>query len=196
MTMLFGRWVVLPVFGYTLFSVLATVSKNVHNFIGPLFIVCTLCIIATFAKDNLPKREDWLWIRKFGGLVTGEHVPSWRFNAAEKAWFWGGVMMLGLVSGVTGLILDFPNFEQGRNVMQVTNIVHATSALIFIAMGLGHIYLGTIGMEGAYETMRHGEADVEWAKEHHEYWYREMMARGEAQPAPGPGPREPAPLPR
>ena len=174
--MLFGRYVILPMFGYTLFSVLAIVSKNLHNFIGPLFAVCTVLMFATYVKDNFPQRGDWLWIRKFGGLMTGEHVPSWRFNAAEKSWFWGGVTLLGIVVSVTGFVLDFPNFGQGRETMQITNVIHAVGALIFIALALGHIYLGTIGMEGAYDTMRHGVADETWAKEHHEYWYQQVMA--------------------
>jgi formate dehydrogenase subunit gamma len=69
--------------------------------------------------------------------------------------------------------------------MQWTNIIHAGSALLFVALSLGHIYLGTIGMEGAYETMRHGVADEAWAKEHHEYWYRETVAKRGRVPAGG-----------
>ena len=185
--MLFGKYVLLPVFGYTLFSWLAILSKNLHNFVGPLFIICTVLMVVTYAKDNLPQPGDWLWIKKFGGLVSGEHVPSWRFNAAEKAWFWAGVLVLGIAMSVTGLILDFPNFDQGRNTMQLTQVVHATAGLIFIALSFGHIYLGTIGMEGAYDTMRHGVADETWAKEHHEYWYQQQMA-GRGRPAPGVAP--------
>ena len=177
MAMLFGRYVLLPVFGYTLFSLVATLSKYLHNFVGPLFVICTFLMIFTYVKDNLPQRGDWLWIRKFGGLFTGQHVPSWRFNAAEKSWFWAGVTIMGLTVSATGLILDFPNFEQGRNTMQWMNVIHATAALIFIALAFGHIYLGTIGMEGAYDTMRHGVADEAWAKEHHEYWYRQQLAK-------------------
>ena len=181
--MLFGRYILLPVFGYTLFSWLAILSKNLHNFVGPVFVICTVLIIVTYAKDNFPQRGDWLWIKKFGGLASGEHVPSWRFNAGEKSWFWMGVVVLGAFVSVTGLILDFPNFDQGRNTMQWTQVIHATAALIFVALSFGHIYLGTIGMQGAYDTMRHGVADEEWAKEHHEYWYQQEMAnRGRSAP--------------
>jgi len=186
--MLFGRYVLLPVFGYTLFSWLAILSKNLHNFVGPLFVICTLLMIATYVKDNFPQRGDWQWIKHFGGLTSGKHVPSWRFNAAEKSWFWFGVTALGIVMSVTGLILDFPNFAQGRNTMQLTNVIHGIAGLIFIAMSFGHIYLGTIGMEGAYDTMRHGVADEAWAKEHHEFWYHEVMANRRPG-APGAAPR-------
>lgn len=174
---LFGKYVLLPVFGYTLFSWLAILSKNLHNFVGPLFALCTVLIFITFVKDNVPRAYDWLWVRKAGGLLSGEHVPSARFNAGEKAWFWLGVTLLGIVASATGFILDFSNFGQGRLLMQQANIIHAVSAVLFIAMALAHIYIGTIGTEGAYASMRTGSVDETWAKEHHEYWYNEAKAR-------------------
>jgi formate dehydrogenase subunit gamma len=187
--MLFGKYVLLPVFGYTLFSWLAILSKNLHNFVGPLFAVCTVIMFFTFVKDNIWQRGDWEWVRKAGGLFTGRHVPSWRFNLAEKSWFWLGVTFLGIAVSATGFVLDFPNFGQGRETMQMTSVIHAIMAVLFVAASLGHIYLGTIGMEGAYESMRQGYVDETWAKEHHEYWYNEIMAGkgiggGTAAPAP------------
>jgi formate dehydrogenase subunit gamma len=176
LVILFGKYVVLPLLGPTVFSWLAVLAKNLHNFVGPLFAVCTVIMIVTFVKDNLPKAHDLKWFAKAGGLFTGEHVPSGRFNAGEKSWFWVGVILLGIVVSVTGFILDFPNFEQGRLVMQQANVVHAVAALVFIVLSLGHIYMGTIGIEGAYESMRNGYVDETWAKEHHEYWYNEVMA--------------------
>lgn len=175
--MLFGRYVILPLMGYTLFSAVAIISKNVHNFIGPLFVVCTLLMVVTFVRQNAPRAYDWVWVRKFGGLFSSTHVPSGKFNAGEKAWFWGGVVVLGVIVSASGLVLDFPNFGQGREAMQLANVIHASAAVIFIAMSFGHIYLGTIGMEGSYDSMRHGIVDEAWAKEHHEYWYREQIGR-------------------
>ena len=178
--MLFGRYVVLPAVGYTLFSWLAALSKNLHNFVGPVFAVCVILMFIAFVKDNLPRAYDWLWVRKFGGMFgSREHVPSGRFNAGEKVWFWLGVTVCGIVVSVTGFILDFPNFEQGRGTMQLVNVIHASVAVLFIAMGLGHIYMGTIGVEGAYDAMRYdGQVDEQWAKEHHEYWYDEVKHLG------------------
>jgi len=177
MTMLFGKYILLPMFGYTVFSWLATLSKTLHNFVGPLFAACTLLMFFTFVRDNIWQRGDLRWILTAGGLFTGKHVPSWRFNIAEKSWFWLGVTFLGVAASVTGFILDFPNFAQGRETMQLANVVHASAAILFIAAALGHIYLGTIGMEGAYESMREGFVDEAWAREHHEYWYDEAKAR-------------------
>jgi formate dehydrogenase subunit gamma len=184
--MLFGKHVLLPVLGYTLFSWLSILSKNLHNFVGPLFVLCTALMLFTFLRDNLPRAYDWLWVRKAGGLLSGQHVPSGRFNAGEKAWFWGGVMVLGIIVSVTGVILDFPQLVNGaRSSMQWANIIHGSAAVVFMAMSLGHIYLGTVGMEGAYESMRNGYVDETWAKEHHEYWYKEVSAQ---RSAPGSAP--------
>ncbi|MEW5890080.1 MAG: formate dehydrogenase subunit gamma [Pseudomonadota bacterium] len=177
LAMLFGKHVLLPLFGYSLFSWVAAFSKNLHNFVGPLFILSVLVFIPMFVRDNLFRSYDIQWLKKFGGLASGEHVPSHRFNAGEKLMFWGVVVVLGIVLGVTGLILDFPNFQQGRGIMQQASIVHAVAAMIAIAIILGHIYLGTIGMEGALDSMKTGYVDEAWAKEHHEYWYNDEMAR-------------------
>lgn len=182
LTLLFGKHVLLPVFGYTLFSWVAALLKNLHNFFGPLFLLSICISFFIFVKDNLWQAIDALWIRKAGGLLSGEHVPSWRFNFGEKTWFWFGVVFLGLTVSLSGLVMDFPNFEQGRGVMQTANIVHAVGAILFICLALGHIYIGTIGMEGAYGSMRHGYVDEAWAREHHEYWYDEAV-RGKAEPA-------------
>lgn len=183
--MLFGKYVILPVLGYTVFSWLAIVGKNLHNFVGPIFVVSTLAMIFTYVRDNIPDRTDWVWIKRFGAFVKGDRVPAGKYNTFQKAWFWFGATLLSLALGVSGLILDFPNFDQGREVMQIANIVHATAAVLMMAAALGHIYMGTIGAEGAYESMRYGTVDESWAKEHHELWYEEVKARQEVRTAGG-----------
>ncbi len=174
--MLFGKYVLLPLLGHDFFSWLAFFGKNLHNFVGPLFVFCTIVMFVTFVRDNLWRMIDFQWLTKAGGLLSGEHVPSGRFNAGEKAWFWFGVILLGLISGASGLVMDFANFEQTRFVMQSANVVHVISAVLFIAMSLGHIYIGTVGADGAYEAMRLGVVDEMWAKEHHELWCEEVKA--------------------
>jgi formate dehydrogenase subunit gamma len=181
---LFGKHVLLPITGYTLFAWLTQLAKGLHNFIGPLFILCAFLLFLTFVKDNVPRAYDFIWVRKFGGLFSGAHVPSHRFNAGEKAWFWGGLAMLGLVVGASGLVLDFPNFGQTRSTMQIANVIHMVGALLFLLGAFGHIYMGTVGVAGAYEAMRDGEVDEAWAKEHHEYWYDDIKA-GKIKPAGG-----------
>ncbi|MDH3319974.1 MAG: formate dehydrogenase subunit gamma [Betaproteobacteria bacterium] len=182
--LLFGKHVLLPIIGYTLFSWLTALAKNLHNFIGPLFILGLLLMMVVYIRDNFPNAADLQWLAKGGGLLSGKHVPAGRFNAGQKGWFWGGVVLLGIAASASGLILLFPNFDQLRFTMQIAWIVHAAVGLIFMAMGLGHIYIGTIGMEGAYQAMRLGNVDEAWAKEHHELWYNEVK-KGGAKSAPG-----------
>ena len=193
LVILFGKHIILPWLGYTGFSWLTIVSKNIHNFVGPLFIFSLVVMFLIYVKDNFYKSYDWTWFAKLGGMLGKEEVPSGRFNAGEKAWFWGGLVILGTVVSVTGLILDFPNWNQGREAMQQANVIHAIAAVLFIAGSFGHIYLGTLGMEGTYRGMRDGYVDETWARQHHALWYEDVKAgrrpekimAGTAQPAAG-----------
>jgi formate dehydrogenase subunit gamma len=110
-------------------------------------------------------------------------VPCGRFNAAEKIWFWGGVILLGTVSCASGLVLDFPNFDQTRALMMLANLVHVIAAVVFIVWSFTHIYLGTAGTTGAYEAMRDGYVDETWAREHAQYWYEDVKAGRRALPS-------------
>ncbi len=174
LVMLFGKHVLLPVIGHTLFAWLSVLLKTLHNFVGPLFAVAIVVLFVTFLKDNWPKLHDLTWLAKGGGLASGEHVPSDRFNAGEKVWFWFGLLVFGVIVSASGLVLDFPNFEQSRAVMQLANIVHVIATVLMMSMALGHIYMATIGMEGAFNAMKTGYVDEAWAKEHHEYWYNQV----------------------
>jgi formate dehydrogenase subunit gamma len=183
----FGKSMLLPILGHTLFSWLAQVAKPLHNFMGPVFAVCTVIIFFTFVRRNVWRAYDMAWIRRFGGLFSGNDVPSGKFNAGEKLWFWGGVLFLGVVVSASGFVLDFANFDQTRHTMQVANIIHLAGACLFMMAGLGHIYMGTIGMVGAYAAMKTGYVDETWAREHHLYWYEDVKAGrdgGDAVPPP------------
>jgi len=180
----FGKAALLPLIGYTLFSWLAILAKNVHNFVGPLLVVLLPIMIVLFFRENIFRAFDWYWLKKGGGMLTGEHVPSGKANAGQKILFWIMVVACGLTLIVTGLILDFPNFNQVRATMQAANVVHMIAGLIAIVLLTGHIYLGTIGMKGAYRAMRTGYVDETWAREHHEYWYNEVKSGRGAEGAP------------
>ena len=191
--MFFGKHIILPWLGYAGFSWLTIISKNLHNFLGPLFIFAIVVMFLIYVKDNFWSSEDFKWFSHIGGVWKGKEYPSGRFNALEKVWFWIGLVLLGIVMSVTGLVLDFPNWNQGREAMQLANMIHVGAAMLFIAAGLGHIYVGTIGMQGAYRAMRDGYVDEEWAREHHVLWYEQVKAgkrpekivAGTAQPAMG-----------
>lgn len=178
MLMLFGKHILLPVSGYTIFSILAIVSKTTHNFVGPLFVVTTIALFAIFVRDNWIRGYDLRWLARAGGMFSkrGDHPPSGRFNGGEKMFFWLGVVVLGVIVSVSGFVLNFPNFEQTRATMQTGWLIHVGAALLFIAIVFGHIYLGTIGLEGALESMESGYVDETWAREHHRYWYDDIRA--------------------
>ncbi len=171
---MFGKKIMLPWMGHTLFSWVAIISKYLHNFVGPLFILCSILMFFTFVRRNVYNRNDWQWVKQGGGLVSHKHVPAGFFNAGEKTWFWLGVTLLGLVMSITGLILDFVTFGQTRYVMQVANYLHIGGSALYIAAAMGHIYIGTWGTPGAYEAMRYGTVDEEWARAHHALWYEQV----------------------
>jgi formate dehydrogenase subunit gamma len=177
--MAFGKYFLLPVMGLTLFGWLSYVLKTMHNFAGPLFAVSLAIIFFTFVRDNFPQKGDLRWLLRFGGMLgKGGELPSHRFNAAEKLLFWGGVFLLGTVVVASGLVLDklVPNLLYERGTMQVAHMIHAVAAVLMICMFLGHIYIGTIGMRGAYTAMRRGYVDEAWAQEHHAYWYEDIKS--------------------
>jgi formate dehydrogenase subunit gamma len=154
------------------------VSKGLHNFTGPVFAVFLPILIAIFLRDNLPKAYDLEWLKTFGGMLSkkGGEAPSGRFNAGEKLLYLALPCFFGVILVVTGFILDFPNFDQTRRIMQQANLVHMIAALLGITVAFFHIYLGTIGQRGAYQAMRTGYVDEAWAKEHHSVWYQDVKA--------------------
>ncbi len=191
--MAFGKFFLHPIIGGTLFGWLTYVLKNAHNFAGPVFAVSLVIVIITFVRDNLPRKEDITWLVKGGGLLGEHEIPSHRFNAGEKVLFWGGVFLLGLIVVGSGLMLDklIPGLVYERSTMQLSHMVHAVATVLMMAMFMGHIYMGTLGMAGAYDAMKTGYVDETWAKEHHELWYDDIQAgkipaqrSAEAAPAP------------
>lgn len=175
--MLFGKNVLLPLLGHEVFSWLALFSKFIHNFIGPLFVLCSILMVIRFFRKNLFSRVDWRWLRQGGGLFSHKHVPAGYFNAGEKLWFWGGVVLLGLLMSISGLILDFVNFGQTRYILQLANYLHLGAGTLYMVAAMGHIFIGTLGTPGAYEAMRHGTVDEAWAEAHHSLWYEERRAQ-------------------
>lgn len=192
----FGQFFLLPVMGHTLFGWLTYGLKTVHNFAGPLFAVSLLIVFIAFLRDNFPQRGDLTWLLKGGGLFGGHEPPSNRFNFGEKLVFWIGVFLLGIFVISSGLVLDkvLPGLAYLRGDMQIAHMVHSVAAVLIIVVFCGHIYLGTIGMRGAYRAMKTGYVDEAWAAEHHRYWYEDIKA-GKipvARSAPPPRAEQPA----
>jgi len=176
--LLYGKFVLIPLLGAEGFSVTAAACKEMHNLFGPLFLLAVLAMLILYVKDNFFNLEDLKWFAKGGGMFGG-HVSAGRFNAGEKTWFWL-VMIFGIALGISGLILEFAIFGQGREVMALSHVFHGISALILISISFGHIYLGTVGVEGTLDSMTTGSVDAAWAKAHHDHWYEEMTGESVA----------------
>jgi formate dehydrogenase subunit gamma len=125
---------------------------------------------------NIPNRTDVAWFKRGGGIVGHDHPPAERFNGGQKMIYWI-VVLGGAAVAVSGYVLMFPFYGTDIQDMQVAQIVHSVVAMLFVAAMLGHIYIGTIGMEGAFEAMGEGAVDLNWAKEHHSLWLEQEPAR-------------------
>lgn len=179
LSLLFGRAILIPILGPEGFSAYATLAISVHNYLGPLFIVILVTLILSWFGNNFINENDIKWFKAGGGGIIGDqHVSCGRFNGGEKVWFWI-LTIVGLSVGMTGLILDFPNFDQARSTMQTSNLIHSALSMIWIAIAFGHIYIGTLGSEGSLDGMVTGKVDENWAKQHHDLWYEEVKQGGE-----------------
>ncbi len=172
-----GRELLIPLLGAKGFSMLATVTRTVHNYTGPIFGVALLIQFVLFVRGNFPAfKVDFKWLLKGGGMFGG-HVSSNCYNAGEKIWFWIA-MLGGLLVVATGLVLDFPIFGQDRATMGFMHILHSISAVLILAVSFGHIYMATAGTENTFGNMKTGYCDANWAKEHHDLWYEKMKSAG------------------
>ena len=199
---LFGRKVLIPAFGHEAFSILAIGTKWVHNNISWAFIVALVIIFVFWVVHNLPDRTDLNWLAKGGGIFGGGHPPAKKFNAGQKMIFWS-VIVLGTSISVSGVSLLFPfeinlfNATFGhlndwgvtgwvgldplpypltpQEEMQYAQLWHAIVSLVLTAIIFAHIYIGSVGMEGAFDAMGNGEVEEQWAREHHSIWVDEMQ---------------------
>lgn len=178
LTLLFGRSLLLPWMGPQLFSLLASASKEGHNLFGPLFVLALVLVFIRFVSRNIYEKGDLTWLLKGGGIIGKGHVPSNFFNMGEKSLFWMLVLVGGVIAG-SGLFLVFPVFGQGRMLLELSHVAHGIATIAMIAAVIGHIYIGTIGMEGATEGMTTGYCDLNWAREHHSNWAARCEEKGE-----------------
>ena len=176
----FGRVLILPLFGAEAFSTLTAWGKFAHNYLAFPFMLGLVIMFLIWIKDNIPNRLDMVWIREGGGLLkNGKHPPARRFNAGQKGIFWI-VIIGGVLMSLSGWFLLFPYLPANVTVLQFWTVIHAVIAMLFVAAMLAHVYIGTVGMEGAFDAMGTGEVDLNWAKEHHSLWVEEEKARGRA----------------
>lgn len=183
----FGKPLLLPLIGPSAFSGWSEAAKFAHNYLSFPFTIGVVIIFLIWIGGNIPNRVDWEWFKRGGGMVGHDHPPAYRFNGGQKAVYWI-VVLGGAAVAITGYMLMFPFYGTDIRGMQLAQGLHAFVGVLFIAVMLAHIYIGTIGMEGAFEAMGEGTVDVNWAKEHHRLWLEEEMART----GPNEGRRQPA----
>jgi formate dehydrogenase subunit gamma len=173
----FGKVLLLPLIGPDAFSIVSETAKYVHNFVSFPFVVGLALIVAMWMKDNFLRKVDIVWLKEGGGFIGSKHPTAGRFNAGEKAVFWLA-LGAGAAVSVSGYLLLFPFYVTDIAGMQAAQVVHSIIAVLFIALIIAHIYIGTLGMEGAFEAMGTGTVDLNWAKEHHGLWLEEEIAKG------------------
>jgi formate dehydrogenase subunit gamma len=175
----FGKWLLLPWMGPEAFTALSQWGKYAHNYLAFPFMLGLLFTLVVWIKENLPDRSDLVWLREGGGILGKGHPPAKKFNAGQKVIYWS-VIVGGIVLSVSGLLLLFPFSGTTVGEMQLSQMVHAIAGVVLIAIMIAHIYIGTLGMEGAFDAMGTGQVDLNWAKEHHSLWVAEAQSRDQA----------------
>ncbi len=181
LSMLFGRVVLIPLLGAKGFSMWAIFSINAHNVVGPFFSIGVFAMLLFWVKNNIPNALDIKWLGAGGGIIGSAHPSAGKANGGEKIWYWI-VILVGLLAvcgtgfALIGWAAQFGLGDTTRATMQTMHQVHAIAAIVWIVVFFGHVYIGTIGTEGALEGMATGRVSVEWAREHHDLWYEEVKA--------------------
>ncbi len=173
---IFGKRLLMPLIGPNAFASWSQWAKYAHNFLSWPFMLGVLLMLAVWLKDNLPDHYDLAWLKRAGGLRGGGHPPAGRFNAGQKLMFWS-VVLGGLALSATGIMMLFPFSLLDISGMQWTQYIHATIGVLLIAVMLAHIYIGSIGMEGAFDAMESGEVDLAWVKANHAGWLDDKQAK-------------------
>ena len=190
LSLLWGRHVLIPVLGKEGFAAWANLAKPVHDYLSLAFAAGLAVMLLKWFHHNIPASYDLEWIKKAGGYLGDGHPPAGFANAGEKVYYWT-LVVAGTALVVSGFYLLFPNLGFERAAMQNANLFHGASSLILTAFVCLHVYLGTLGSEGALEGMVSGEVDEGWARQHHGIWLDELQ-RGEGRKAQDAGGRSAA----
>jgi formate dehydrogenase subunit gamma len=183
----FGRSLILPWMGASAFSEWSEWAKFSHNYLSFAFTAGLVLMFLIWVARNIPTSADVEWFKTGGGMFGGKEPPANKFNGGEKLIFWISMFGGGAVA-VTGYVLLFPFYGTGIASMQLAEIVHSVVAVLFVAAMFVHVYMGTIGVEGAFEAMGEGTVDINWARERHSLWVQDEMS----QTGPNKSQRQPA----
>jgi formate dehydrogenase subunit gamma len=172
----FGKVALLPLIAPSAFSTWSLAAKYAHNFLSFPFTLGVILIFSMWLAGNIPNKVDVAWFKQGGGIIGGDEPPAYRFNGGQKIVYWT-VVLAGTIVATSGYLLMFPFYGTTIVGMQLAQMVHGTIAVLFVAAMIAHAYIGTIGMEGAFEAMGEGTVDLNWAKQHHSLWLEEEQAR-------------------
>ena len=205
LNLLYGKYVLLPIFGPEIFTAITIGGKYIHNYLAFAFMLGLALAFVLWVRHNIPNKVDWEWLKMGGGIFkAGVHPPAKKFNAGQKMIFWI-TMIGGLSVSMSGIALMFP-FQTTMfadtfallNVLglglptdltllqeqQYNQVWHGIVSLGLMIMIIAHIYIGSVGMEGALDAMNSGEVDKNWAKEHHGLWAKEVEEESKSKPEP------------
>jgi formate dehydrogenase subunit gamma len=183
----FGKYLLMPLIGPDAFAAASQFGKYAHNYLAWPFMLGLLFMLLVWIRDNIPEKADLAWIKSGGGLFSkGVHPEAKKFNAGQKTIFWS-VIIGGAALSVSGFFLLFPSTAGGYANWQLAQIVHGVVSVVLVAIMVAHIYIGSVGMQGAFDAMGSGEVDLNWAKEHHSVWAKTAQVVGnETTPATPP----------
>jgi formate dehydrogenase subunit gamma len=174
LNLIIGKTVILPLVGEGAFGTISAWGKVAHNYLAWPFMLALVMVFLLWVIHNVPSKIDWEWVKRGGGLLSrGVHPPARKFNAGQKVVFWV-VVLGGAAMSYTGIMLMFPAEAGTAADWQLYQVIHALVAAGMSALVVGHIYIGSVGMEGAFDAMGSGEVDENWAKEHHSLWVEEL----------------------
>jgi formate dehydrogenase subunit gamma len=187
LNLVLGRIIILPWLGEGAFSTLTTWGKISHNYVGWAFMLGLILSFLVWVAHNIPDKLDARWLAQGGGLLkNGVHPPAKKFNAGQKIIFWA-VTLGGAALSFTGVMLLFPGLGGGEADWQFYQLIHGIVAAGLSFVIIAHIYIGSIGMEGAFDAMGSGDVDLNWAKEHHSLWVDEVRNDPENKDLPTKG---------
>jgi formate dehydrogenase subunit gamma len=167
----------IPIFSWmaSFFGGLST-CRVLHPWFGLAFAVASVWMFVHWFSDMMLTGNDREFLTP-GGMIRyfkyqGEDAEVGKYNGGQKLLFWAAALgALGLL--LSGVVMWFPErFSQGPR--ELSYVVHDLAFILFFAMIIGHIYLGTAAEPGTFRAIVRGTVTKEWARLHHPKWYRQV----------------------
>ncbi|QFU24738.1 formate dehydrogenase subunit gamma [Shewanella eurypsychrophilus] len=172
-----GRLYMEPGMNASSWAALVGLSSGLHELMVFPFIAGYILMILMWAPKQIPTSYDLKWFAVLGGYINmgkKQHPDAGFANAGEKLWFWVFALFGGFMI-ISGLIMMFPaTFEVSKNTANLMLLTHIVSTVIISAFSVVHIFMATVMSEGGMSNMTSGYCDENWAKQHHNLWFKEL----------------------